>query len=41
MHVLALKPRFPRIENLIENGSINDKFLVELLNLQAEALIKF
>ena len=41
MHVLALKPRLPRIESLIENGKLNDKFLAELLDVQAGAFIKF
>jgi chromate reductase len=41
MHVLAIKPRLPRIESLIKNGGINDAFLSNLLETQAEALIKF
>jgi chromate reductase len=41
MHVLAIKPRLPRIETLIKDGAISDKFLANLLETQAEALIKF
>jgi chromate reductase, NAD(P)H dehydrogenase (quinone) len=41
MHVLALKPRLPRIESLIKNGGINDKFLTELIDMQAEAFMRF
>jgi chromate reductase, NAD(P)H dehydrogenase (quinone) len=41
MHVLAIKPRLPRIESLIKNGALNDKFLTDLLDAQAEAIIKF
>jgi chromate reductase, NAD(P)H dehydrogenase (quinone) len=41
MHVLAIKPRLPRIETLIKDGAISDKFLSNLLETQAEALIKF
>jgi chromate reductase, NAD(P)H dehydrogenase (quinone) len=41
MHVLAIKPRLSRIESLIKNGQINDKFLADLLETQAEAFIEF
>jgi hypothetical protein len=41
MHVLAIKPRLPKIDNLFINGKINDPFLEELLETQAEEIIRF
>jgi chromate reductase len=41
MHVLALKPRLPRIQNLIKDDTINDKILADLLETQVDALIEF
>jgi chromate reductase, NAD(P)H dehydrogenase (quinone) len=41
MHVLALKPRLPRIQSLLHEGAINDKVITELLDVQADSLIKF
>ena len=41
MHVLAIKPRLPRIHKLLVNEKINDPFLEKLLETQAEAIIKF
>jgi chromate reductase, NAD(P)H dehydrogenase (quinone) len=41
MNVLAVKPRLPRIETLIHEGKISDKFLSNLLETQARNLIDF
>jgi chromate reductase, NAD(P)H dehydrogenase (quinone) len=41
MHVLASKPRLPRIQNLLRDGEIKDKIISELLELQADAFIEF
>jgi NAD(P)H-dependent FMN reductase len=41
MHVLAIKPRLPRIESLLKNGTISDSFLLNLVETQADSLIKF
>ena len=41
MHVLALKPRLPRVQSLIKNGEINDKIITELLEIQADSFIGF
>ncbi len=41
MHVLAIKPRLPRISSIYKDGEITDAFLANLLKSQAEALITF
>lgn len=41
MHVLAIKPRLPKIETLMVDGEIKDKFLTELVNTQVAALLSF
>lgn len=41
MHVLAIKPRLPRIASILDDGKINDPFLEKLLDTQAEELINF
>ncbi len=41
MHTLAIKPRLPKIESLMQNGEIKDKFITELLNKQADELVAF
>lgn len=41
LHILAIKPRLPRIQHLLVDGKINDTFLETLMNEQAESLIAF
>jgi len=41
MHVLATKPRLPKIESLLKDGEMKDLFLVQLLESQAQQLLKF
>jgi len=41
MHVLAIKPRIPRIQHLLKDSKINDPFLEGLMESQADALITF
>jgi len=41
MHVLAIKPRLPRINTLYKEEKIKDPFLADLLESQAEAFIRF
>lgn len=41
MHVLAIKPRLPRIQQLLVDGKLNDPFLENLMNEQVEALLNF
>ncbi len=41
MHVLALKPKLMSIHERMENGEVVDPIGVQLLQEQAEALIKF
>lgn len=41
MHVLAQKPKLMQIHDRMENGLVADKLGVQLLEEQAEALIKF
>lgn len=41
MHILAIKPRLPRIEAIFTEGVIADKFLSDLIDTQAQALIDF
>jgi hypothetical protein len=41
MHVLANKPRLPRIQHLLTDSKINDPFLEGLMESQADALLKF
>ncbi|MBX9853431.1 MAG: NAD(P)H-dependent oxidoreductase [Cytophagaceae bacterium] len=41
MHVHALKPRLPCVQNLLTAGKINDPVLEKLLQSQAESFIKF
>lgn len=41
MHVLAIKPRLPRIHTLYKEEKINDSFLEGLLDSQADSLIRF
>lgn len=41
MHVLAIKPRLPRVEGILKDGEIQDKFLTELLETQAKEFIRF
>jgi chromate reductase, NAD(P)H dehydrogenase (quinone) len=41
MHVLAIKPRLPKIHQLFIEGKIKDPFLEELLETQAKAIIRF
>lgn len=41
MHVLATKPRLPKIQHIYKEGKISDTFLESLLDSQAEAFIRF
>lgn len=41
MHILAVKPRIPRIHHLFKEGKIADTFLDSLLETQADSLINF
>lgn len=41
MHVLASKPRLPRIESLLTDGKLNDTFHSRLLEAQAKSLVSF
>jgi chromate reductase len=41
MHVLAVKPRLPRINTLFKDEKITDPFLESLLDTQADDLIRF
>ena len=41
MHVLAIKVRLPDIGKLLSDGKINDKLILELLDMQINDLIKF
>jgi len=41
MHVLAIKVRLPDIGNLLSEGKITDKLILELLDMQINDLIKF
>jgi len=41
MNVHAIKPRLPKVDSLIENGEIKDKFLADLLSAQVDALLTF
>jgi len=41
MNVLALKVRIPRIEAHLVDGEINDKFTLELLDMQVAQIIEF
>lgn len=41
MHVLAVKPRLPRINTLYKEEKITDPFLEKLLDSQADDLIQF
>ena len=41
MHVLAIKVRLPDIGNLLSDGKITDKLILELLDMQINDLIKF
>ncbi|MFN3404730.1 MAG: NADPH-dependent FMN reductase [Cytophagaceae bacterium] len=41
MHVLAIKPRLPRIDKLFVEGKINDEFLTKLINAQIESFLEF
>lgn len=41
MHILANKMRIPRIDSLLNDGSINDKFFYGLIENQVKDLISF
>lgn len=41
MNILAMKPKLGNIEKNLNGTTINNKFYVELLNQQADKLIKF
>ncbi len=41
MYVLPSKPRLARLDTVFQNGKIIDKFLTELVDKQADDLIKF
>lgn len=41
MHVLALKVRMPGIERMVSNGTITDKLVLDLLDMQIKDLIEF
>ncbi len=41
MHVLALKVRMPEIEKLLTDGRIDDKLILELLDVQIKDLVNF
>ncbi|HEY8400804.1 MAG TPA: NAD(P)H-dependent oxidoreductase [Cytophagaceae bacterium] len=41
MHVLAIKPRLPRVEGILKDGEIKDEFLKELLETQAREFLQF
>lgn len=41
MHVLALKVRMPGIEKLLTDGRIDDKLILELLDVQIKDLVNF
>lgn len=41
MHVLALKVRMPSIEEILNEGKITDKLVLELLDMQIKDLLQF
>jgi NAD(P)H-dependent FMN reductase len=41
MHVLAVKPRLSRIQNIFKEGKLSDPFLEKLLDTQANDLMAF
>jgi chromate reductase, NAD(P)H dehydrogenase (quinone) len=41
MHVLAIKPRIARVQDLFKNGKINDRFIEELIDAQLNSFIIF
>jgi len=41
MHVLAIKPRLARIEGIMTDGKITDKFHLNLINDQINTLLEF
>ncbi len=41
VYVLPSKPRIAKVEQLFQDGIIKDKFLTDLINKQADDLIKF
>ncbi len=41
VHVLAIKPRLPRVQTLFKDGKINDPFIEGLIKTQVESFITF
>jgi len=41
MFVLPIKPRLGNVNKILKDGQIEDKFLMDLLIMQAEQLVKF
>lgn len=41
MHVLALKPKLARVESLMTEGRVTDKFHLELIEQQIKGLVRF